>query len=368
MSHWKLFGLALFAAFCLLGAAPGSAQAQECVNLGCAAEWSSGNVIILEPSGLESVAYGINDAGQVVGRTGGGVIVPTEWSGGNVIILGSSDGLGGGVASGINDAGQAVGYIYSPGAGPSFATEFSGGGGVIILGGTFTDALGINNVGQVVGTSGSSAVEWSGGREINLGLGAANAINDAGQVVGMNDGSATEWSHGRVVNLGGPQSVAYGINDRGQVVGVSTVDGVSVATEWSHGRVIDLGGPQSVAYGINDRGQVVGVSTVDGVSVATEWSHGRVIDLGPGIAYGINDYGQVVGESLGPPPAPVPEPSTWAMMLFGFAGLGYAGYRQAKHELAFNKLARAFASQVEALKRYRGGGEQKITAGLADIG
>jgi hypothetical protein len=28
--------------------------------------------------------------------------------------------------------------------------------------------------------------------------------------------------------------------------------------------------------------------------------------------------------------AAVPEPSTWAMLLLGFAGLGYAGYRRAK--------------------------------------
>lgn len=28
--------------------------------------------------------------------------------------------------------------------------------------------------------------------------------------------------------------------------------------------------------------------------------------------------------------APVPEPSTWAMMLIGFAGIGYAGYRSAR--------------------------------------
>jgi hypothetical protein len=28
--------------------------------------------------------------------------------------------------------------------------------------------------------------------------------------------------------------------------------------------------------------------------------------------------------------ANVPEPSTWAMMLLGFAGLGYAGYRKTR--------------------------------------
>jgi hypothetical protein len=33
-------------------------------------------------------------------------------------------------------------------------------------------------------------------------------------------------------------------------------------------------------------------------------------------------------------PAAVPEPSTWAMMLLGFVGLGYVGYRQAKTSAA----------------------------------
>jgi hypothetical protein len=33
------------------------------------------------------------------------------------------------------------------------------------------------------------------------------------------------------------------------------------------------------------------------------------------------------GHVIAPPPI-VPEPSTWAMMLLGFAGLGFLGYRQ----------------------------------------
>jgi hypothetical protein len=33
-------------------------------------------------------------------------------------------------------------------------------------------------------------------------------------------------------------------------------------------------------------------------------------------------------------PGAVPEPSTWAMMLLGFAGLGYAGYRKARQAVA----------------------------------
>jgi PEP-CTERM motif len=37
---------------------------------------------------------------------------------------------------------------------------------------------------------------------------------------------------------------------------------------------------------------------------------------------------------VSPPPAPIPEPSTWAMMLLGFAGLGWAGYRTRRRTAA----------------------------------
>jgi uncharacterized membrane protein len=121
-------------------------------------------------------------------------------------------------------------------------------------------------------------------------------------------------------------------------VGYSIVGRVQYATEWSGGHVINLGGlpgaTASDALSINDAGQVVGYSYYyicgSNIFYATEWSGGRVINLGglPGFTYSqafsINDAGQVVGISNG-----VPEPSTWAMMLLGFAGLAFAGYRRA---------------------------------------
>jgi uncharacterized membrane protein len=95
------------------------------------------------------------------------------------------------------------------------------------------------------------------------------------------------------------------------------------------------GSSDSVANAINDAGQAVGLSLVGGVDCATEWSDGRVINLGGSQgttfseAFSINDAGQAAGES-----ASVPEPSTWAMMLLGFAGLVLAGYRRAREQRA----------------------------------
>jgi probable HAF family extracellular repeat protein len=352
MLHWKSFGLAMFAALCLLAETAGSAHAQCALSLsqstGCA----------------------------------------TEWSGGSAIKLGSLPGFPQSGANSINDAGQAVGYSQPYGGGGQRATEWSS-GGVIDLGGAHNAvsvANGINNSGQVVGYSNffafvQHATEWSGGSVIDLGgvpgfTGSlANAINDKGQVVGYSDVGdvvyATEWSSGSVINLeglpGSTFSEAYSINDAGQAVGLSFVDGASYATEWSGGNAIALGGAGTAATGINDSGQVA----VTGPSGAIVWSDGSIINVGPMQALGINNSGQVVGNgafgvavewtagggiiSLGNlpgsilrseasaiddlgvavgttafPPMSTPEPSTWAMMLAGFAGLGLAGYRRAK--------------------------------------
>ena len=341
MSSWKSFGLALVGAACLVGETADLAQAQ-CV-YGCATEWSNGSFLYLfGPSGaLFSQANDINNLGQVAGVVSTDQEYATEWNGGRAIILGP------GVAQGINDAGQVVGASGVS----SVATERSGGGVIHLQGLPGSDgsyAYDINDAGQVVGgsyifpTGNDEATEWSGGSVIDLGglpgsiESYAFAINDAAQVVGYSTAGgvayATEWSGGSIINLGGlagsTDSIAYGLNGAGQVVGYSVVDGVDYATEWSGGSIIDLG--PGIANGINDAGQVVGSGPAGG---PTEWSDGAVIDLGMppgflgGAAAAINDTGQVVGVSFGPD---VPEPSTWAMMLVGFAGLAFAGCRRAK--------------------------------------
>jgi len=46
------------------------------------------------------------------------------------------------------------------------------------------------------------------------------------------------------------------------------------------------------------------------------------------------DAFKVTGGATLSPTLSVPEPSTWAMMLLGFAGLGFAGYRKVKQAAA----------------------------------
>ena len=366
MSHWKSFGLAIVAAVCLMSETTGSAYAQYCFYSSslCAVEWSGGSTIRLGglsgPLDSGSTAYGINNSGQAVGATfieGTGNGYATEWSGGRAISLANPTGSTFSYALSINDAGQAVGY--SVGGVSEVATEWSG-GNAINLGGlpgsTGSYALSINNAGQAVGESAGSATEWSGGNAINLGglpgsTGSqAFSINNAGQAVGFSvvGGSeyATEWSGGNVINLG--SGIAYGINDSGQVVGESA----DIATEWSDGNVIALGPGGSEALSIDNAGQAVGVFYEGDRTYPVEWSGGTLIGLGNfawnGAAYGINDAGQVVGYIN---TGSVPEPSTWAMMLLGFAGLAF-GWLSRRAKAGHATLSRARASVL--IKRVLG--------------
>ncbi len=164
--------------------------------------------------------------------------------------------------------------------------------------------------------------------------GQASAINNRGQIVGISETTAQDsgcspskpgkiispvfWEKGEVRALPtvarDPDGFVQGLNDQGQAVGSSgTCTNIAThAVLWENDTAFqlpDLGRDGNDAYAINDRGQVAGyVSTADGTTiVASLWQNGArsaVTSLGilPGdsaaFATGINNRVQVVGSTF----------------------------------------------------------------------
>jgi len=159
------------------------------------------------------------------------------------------------------------------------------------LGGSYSDAYGVNDLGQVVGES-------------ETGSGEFHAF--------LYDGSAMQ----DLVPLGGSASIAYGINNSGHVVGGSdTAAGDYHAFRYRDGVMHDMmpEGLTSTAFSINDLGHVVcEAEMMSGVFHATMDVDGAMSSLGTlggdfSAAFGINDAGQVVGEA---------ETATWDYRAF----------------------------------------------------
>jgi probable HAF family extracellular repeat protein len=309
--------------------------------------------------GTSSYAYGINDAGQVVGTafmSGDKTSQAFLYSNGTMTALGALGGVNS-TAYGINDAGQVVGTANLPGDANQQAFVYSNNAMTDLgtLGGKNSIALGINDSGQIVGTaddttSGKQAFLYSNGTMTSLGtlggnFNGANAINNAGQIVGSSEfvGNAAYqafvYSNGKMTalgTLGGTNSIAKGINSAGQIVGTAE-DGTNAfqAFVYSNGTMTGLG--LGSATGINRAGQVVGYinTTFGGVAPAGAFlfSNGTLFNLktlldssGKGwslvSAQGINDNGQIVGYGWDPQfqehaflLTPVPLPG--AALLFG---------------------------------------------------
>ena len=155
------------------------------------------------------------------------------------------------------------------------------------LGGSISFARGINENGQIVGTSYIStnpyvwrAFIYSNGLMSDLGalsigtnnFSSASGINNLGQVIGGSSDNACLFSNGTITNLsalpGFSAYTAYGINDSGQIVGASdTVPGYDYGCAYLYTNdTMKLLGTlpefpfRSTAYAINNKGQVVGTS------------------------------------------------------------------------------------------------------------
>lgn len=244
------------------------------------------------------------------------------------------------------------------------------------LSGQYAYANDINNHGQIVGWSlisqNQAATIWNNGLPTALstptGLNSeAHAINDNGYTVGVlrqgnSIGDAALWNSNNELilldTIGGNGSGAYAINNANIAAGWSeSSDGRQHATLWENGLAIDLGRQgdyASFAYGLNNLGHVVGsFIEIDGTTgyleeYAALWIDGNrinlnsLIDSTSGIildsAYGINDQGWIIarGTNNGDTYStyllmPVPEPSTYAMLLAGL-GLLMSSSRRKSHQ------------------------------------
>jgi probable HAF family extracellular repeat protein len=338
---------------------------------------ASYDVVVLQDVGADgdSGAQGINDFGQVVGSsfTSNDQFDAVLWSAnGTGMVLRDVGGTGRSEAFAINNSGQIVGasissianlgteaVVWSPN-GTGKALQDVGGAGLSI-------AVGINSSGQIVGLSaGGGAVQWSASTGAGMllhGISIGNqaiGTNDFGQIVGFSGSDAVLWTSATapakaLENVGGGSdgSEALAINGFGQSVGFSSTANGQDAALWGFGgggiALQDVGGAgDSIARDINDAGQIVGESqTDDGSGEAVLWSTTGVgtsladvlgSDWTNTQATGINNQGEIVGSGsfmgsastafLLIPRSPIvaiPEPSTWVMMLAGFAGLGFLG-------------------------------------------
>jgi probable HAF family extracellular repeat protein len=239
------------------------------------------------------------------------------------------------VTAGINDKGQIVGTNTLSPTGPGLGYLWKDGHFQYIpaVGGTNSQAAGLNERGEVVGSAQNTQNTYIGmlyrqGESEALPITLANGINNHGQIVGISntfqpfpdvqqvaqlyqDGTVTDLG-----NLGGLYANATGINERGEIVGESSTTAEPAspfhAFIYRRGKMTDLGtlgGLNTTATAINSRGIVTGVAELPQSTAAVVYEDaflyrsGRLIDLGVvgsdfssnGMA--INDSDDVVGMS-----------------------------------------------------------------------
>ncbi len=344
-------------------------------------------VLIGPTTGLNtfSNAFGVNNAGQVVGTDNNlSASLGYIWQNGVATsTLPPSSYNTNSFARAINASGQVAGYGRVA-SGIDHAFRQTGSSiqdlGDLPLGGDLSRGWGINANGWVVGESGTRENNanvlhgfiWNGTSMLDSGdlAGGANAstlnaINDNNVAVGWGtvNGSnrrAMKWENGVLTDLGeiaggNDLSQAQAINNAGVIVGESAILGpanISVvrAVRWDSNGMTELGelpggADFSTAFGINEAGDIVGRSRDGTGDRAVLWRDDVLYDINDlvpdrgtftfRIAYDINDNGWIVGDGydsatdrtraflLIPQLAntPTPEPASALLVLAGIAGL-----------------------------------------------
>lgn len=301
--------------------------------------------------GLETAvykAYDINDSGQVVGYSYAPIseMRSVLWENGAIVAdWRLANALN--YASAINNAGQIACNSSPPrhtaGRCPSLWEKGKFISNIGECGGSsYSYVNAINNAGQVAGWNMNQAYVWKDGvttllsalgDTTNGGGNQALGINDKGQIVGsspipnITDNSIDSTLHavlwqpkGKIKDLGilpgGKYSTALSINRSGTVVGWADIDNIIHAVLWEGGVIKDLGllnSNATKANDINNRGTVVGYSFTtltnspsDVPQQAFVWKNGIMRDLNKllpansgwelNTARAINNRGQIVGE------------------------------------------------------------------------
>jgi probable HAF family extracellular repeat protein len=275
--------------------------------------------------GASSAANGLNNTGQVVGyaEASDGTPYPVIWRSGVAAPLSTRPGR----ALAISAGGVVAGNVMSADGLRLDATLLSGGSAYDLgtFGGSFSNAVAVNDSGQVVGYARTAdekdhAFLATASGMVDLGTfgglySYAYGLNQAGLAVGSAyDASGTSRcflsTGGGLIDpgtLGGRVCHALAVNDGGQVTGSSTTSaGIGHAFVFDSRGMVDLGtlgGSSSVGYAINRHGQVVGAARTAANQLHAFFHDGaRMVDLGTlggttSTATGVNASGQVVGNS-----------------------------------------------------------------------